>query len=500
MAKPRITQKEVDLLRACYARLGSSNRDERRKVWRHIIQILRQHYLTWGDLLATVTVSTSLDPRYHAEDLRRLHELHDLLASGDDVTRDVAVKRIGEILERYRIRWTDVLDLIAGVTAGAPDPSRILHSPRPSDTPNPLDLLTTILPDIMDITEDEITLTACWIPGSYIYRQFRHFPRLVFQSPVRGCGKTTGLKVLNSLCANPHKTDNITSSAIFHMIDSRSSTLLLDEADNLGLYSNATIRAVLNSGHEVGGTFDRVVPRQGTYSYSTYAPVALAAIGLLPLPLMDRSWTIHMVRTKKEMPLQLHRPKDLEQLEFVRNEILNWVQGRQFDLDPPLPWKSTSRRCDNARPLVAIADACGEQWGQIVRNALVRLSKRFRDEDLHVTLLRDIREVFNKKGVDRIRSRELVAELIEMDEAPWSEFRGVRDDQQPRQLTATAMAGMLLVFRPPIGPIKPRTLRFYDEGTDSGYLRLWFEGAWHAFCDEEVTRSQPSLIKGLLGS
>ena len=62
-------------------------------------------------------------------------------------------------------------------------------------------------------------------------------------------------------------------------------------------------------------------------------------------------------------------------------------------------------------------------------------SQTHRDEDAAVTLLNDIRHVFNDLGVDRLASATLVAELIGMDDALWADWRGLRDDQQPRRLS-----------------------------------------------------------------
>jgi hypothetical protein len=55
------------------------------------------------------------------------------------------------------------------------------------------------------------------------------------------------------------------------------------------------LRAVLNSGHRRGGKFTRYHGGQAS-SFATFAPVAVAAIGTLPLPVMHRSIVIHIAR------------------------------------------------------------------------------------------------------------------------------------------------------------------------------------------------------------
>jgi hypothetical protein len=106
-------------------------------------------------------------------------------------------------------------------------------------------------------------------------------------SPVRGCGKTTLLDLLEAMCVRPLKSDSITAASIYHAVDREHPTLLIDEADNLGLAFNGALRAVLNSGHRRGGKVTRYHGGQAR-SFATFAPVAVAAIGTLPLPVMHR--------------------------------------------------------------------------------------------------------------------------------------------------------------------------------------------------------------------
>ena len=72
------------------------------------------------------------------------------------------------------------------------------------------------------------------------------------------------------------------------IIDRVGGTLLVDEADNLGLRENGILRGVLNSGHRKGGNIRRVI-KGAPKAFNTFAPMAIAAIGFLPMPLMRRS-------------------------------------------------------------------------------------------------------------------------------------------------------------------------------------------------------------------
>ena len=91
--------------------------------------------------------------------------------------------------------------------------------------------------------------------------------------------------------------DNATPAVIYHLIDRLDGTLLVDEADNLGLRENGILRGVLNSGHRKGGNIRRVI-KGAPKAFNTFAPMAIAAIGALPMPLMRRSIIIHMEKAR----------------------------------------------------------------------------------------------------------------------------------------------------------------------------------------------------------
>ena len=80
-------------------------------------------------------------------------------------------------------------------------------------------------------------------------------------------------------------------------------------------------------------------------------------------------------------------------------------------------------------------------------------SRAHHDEDAAVTLLNDIRTVFDDRGVDRLPSAMLVADLVAMDDAMWADWRGLRDDQQPRRLSQGELARLLAPFG-----IRPRSI------------------------------------------
>jgi hypothetical protein len=104
--------------------------------------------------------------------------------------------------------------------------------------------------------QHEYVTVALWVLHTYVFNRFMVTPRLALRSPVAACGKSTLMDILARLTARPAKFDSITTAVIYRLIDETHPTLLIDEADNLGLVlqPNGKLRAVFNSGHHNGGT------------------------------------------------------------------------------------------------------------------------------------------------------------------------------------------------------------------------------------------------------
>jgi hypothetical protein len=142
-----------------------------------------------------------------------------------------------------------------------------------------------------------------------------------------------------------------------------------------------------------------------------------------------------------------------------------------------------NRPADNWRPLIAIADACGDAWGELAREAAVALSRQRPDEDPGITLLSDIRDIFNRRRSDRLPSAIMVDELVGIEGGLWAEWRGIRDDRQPRRLSQGELAHLLAPFG-----IRPRSIWAAPRTKSAkGYTREQFEPAWGAYCPAGTT-------------
>lgn len=444
---------------------------------------------------------------------QRLRQLHAMMGSNVNES-EVARQKILDLLAKHRKTWNDLTELMAAGQNPGPDPGpsddAFYDDERTAEQttddaiksglpikfvqpPNVLDLTRYILMKYVDLKEHEYIVVALWLLHTYCYNQFMITPRLALISPVNGCGKTTLLAVMDKLAYRPQRMDHTTPAVVFHTINRTSCTLLVDEADNLGLNVNGTLRSIFNSGHRKEGNVRRFmggVPR----AYYTYAPLAIAAIGNLPRPLMRRAIIVPMEKSIGGNKIERFDLGDFEtrrKLDLVYHFLLEWEHSKPtLELDPALPKELHNRVADNWRPLIAIADSFGPYWAEAAREAAVIIAGTYHDEDAGVTLLSDLRDIFNRTAADRMTSDDLIKALLDIEESGWSEYRGVRDDQAARQLTQGEMARLLRPFN-----IRPRSVwplgkQRQSVGSRKGYYRTQFEQAWQRYCPAEEASTE----------
>jgi hypothetical protein len=381
------------------------------------------------------------------EDLRRIIATFEMtrrsaLDGVDEHTKNEAanaVVRLLGLLDKYGLDLGDIPELkrryeqIEAAKKAAKDASA---APAQDDQPNVLELIQHVLKSYLDIEDHEFIGIALWALHTHVCSRFQVTPRLALLSPVPGCGKTKTLHLAERLVANPEFHSSITASALYRAIDNASPALLLDEGDNAGLKIDPVLRAVLNDGWVAGGC-RTITVRNEPKSYSLFTPVAIGAIGQLPLPLTQRSIIIRMhmsQRTNLKTLQDLALPEELARLEALRRLIVEWAQNAQFDRNPPIPKILRGRPADNWRVLLAIVDSFGRaDLSKAARDAAVAFADGYHDEAAAVALLYDIRTIFRRLNEDRIKSLALAEMLNEMEDGHgiWSAYRGERDDLSP---------------------------------------------------------------------
>jgi hypothetical protein len=484
----RFSDQQRQRLAKLFRTLGTDNAHEAEAARAMIDSLLREFGEDWTDLIALL----GGDPAALNADLVR-----DIVALGscDPELRAAARRNIADLLARHRKTWNDLADVLCGslelwaCNPAADDPQRV------SDL---IGLIVFVLRDYVELKEHEYVAVALWVLHTHVFDQFMVTPRLALRSPAPGCGKTTLFDVIYRLVARPEKFDAITTASLFRLLDESHPCLMIDEADNLGigLRENGRLRSVFNSGHRQGGAV--ALMEQGFVTrFSTFAPLALAlpdALDGLPRTLNERCITVSMQRhdgKRRLNRLDATRPDPV--LDATYGQILMWRSEAELDPDPEIPARlARNRQADNWRPLLSIADALG--WGERARNAMAEFAREAHDADIKITLLSDIRRVFDTRRVDFIWTQDLVEALHDLD-ADWEQFRGIRGDQQPHRLKDSELAAMLRHFG-----IRPRTVwppnRTPQSKSKKGYRRSQFEQAWRSYCDDG-TASQASNIKPL---
>jgi putative DNA primase/helicase len=405
--------------------------------------------------------------------------------------RPAAAKRLG-------ITRLAMLDKIVADARGADVPDtggrgRPLTIRDVEPWPDPVDG-ATLLDEIAAAIRRYVVLddayrdsVALWAVANHAYGAFFIFPRLLIEAPEKGCGKTTLLDVVGRLTNRSRSVSNISTAALFRVIEAVRPTLMLDEADSY-CRDNEELRGVLDAGHRRDGLVIRNVgDNHEPYEFSVFAPVALATIGRLPGTIEDRSIVIHLKRRRPDEQVDSLRHDQAADLDTLARKAARWTRDQIAELkaaDPAMPESIYNRAADNWRPLFAVADVADGEWSARSRQTARRLVT-FGDDgaSTRVALLADIRAAFATKEVDRLPSEELVAYLVTLDDRPWPEFKA------GKPITKTQVARLLKPLH-----VSSGTIRLADGHTPKGYQLSSFSDAFDRYLppDQNATTPQPA--------
>lgn len=342
--------------------------------------------------------------------------------------------------------------------------------PDPVNVGEALDEVVRLICRYVIVPPHAAETMALWAFHAHAVGAAYFTPRLAFLSPEKGSGKSTCLDVVGLLVNRPLPVANITSAALFRIMEAAQPTLLLDEADTF-LRDSEDLRGALNAGHKRGTPIARVEGEEREVKlFQTFGPVALAGIGnCLPDTLYDRSLIIPMKRALLSEPVARLRMDRAHDLQNAAAKLARAAADHLDDLkamDPQMPPELFNRAADNWRALLAIADLAGGHWPHTARAAASALSAAKDDQSVGVMLLDDMKSIFIERQAEWISTADFIEKLATMDERPWPEMnRG--SIISPRQVAAT-----LSPFA-----IKPRDKRSSTRVL-KGYQKSDFQDAW----------------------
>jgi len=334
---------------------------------------------------------------------------------------------------------------------------------------------------------------AAWTVLTYCPDSFRILPNLGITSPVKRCGKTTLLEVLQGLTNKGLTASNISPAAVFRTIDKYHPTLLIDEADTF-LKDNDELRGVLNSGYTRAGAF--VIRVEGEshepVKFSTWGPKAISMIGTIPDTLQDRAVIIQLRRKAPgESASKLDIDFESECLD-IRRKCRKWADDNLDELfitRPHMPNTNNDRMADNWMPLFTIAKVAGGDWPELIKKSMLKMMD-FSDDSIGPMLLEDIQSIFKQNEVERIFSNDLVEALKGRSERPWCDW------SRGKGLTQNGLARLLKPFE-----IKSKNMRI-GKDLRKGFSLDSFKDAFKRYVPlispvSSVTTLQSNNINGL---
>jgi hypothetical protein len=424
------------------------------------------------------------------KDLKRIGDLFRKMVDGASTAseREQAREKLAALLKKLGKTWSDLTNLLMqekqveeeekadrAAAQGATYNPQTGEAVKPAGTPC-VDLVYELLTLSLDLKEHEFVAITLWTLHTWIYSRYKVTPRLAIMSPIPDCGKSTLMLILEQFAFRGLKIDDASAASVYRILDKGPRTFLLDEMDNVDWKHAYALRKVINSGYQRGGKVSRVIQGEEKL-FPTFAPMALAAIGNpLPWPVLSRSLKISMQRSREELA-----DFDASVFDPVRGQIWLWASpGLKLNPRPEMPrGLRVGRPRDKWRPLFAVADLFGPEWGQRARDAALTFARNQSEREVSLQLLEDIRELFISYNVDRFLSKILVARLRALADSPWSDLT----------LTEAKLAKML----EPYG-IKPGRIRLRKGRTSQGrgYLRSWLEDAWHRYIDDDEEEAPKS--------
>lgn len=318
------------------------------------------------------------------------------------------------------------------------------HEPwqEPINPAELLDVVKATIKRFIILDDEQATASALWCAMTWFINSISIAPLCIINAPEKACGKSQLLTVMGRMSYRPLSSSNATPSALFRAVELWKPTIMIDEADTF-FRDNPELTGLVNAGFERGTTIlrsestgDSFIPK----AFAVYSAKAIAGIQLekhLTEATLSRGIIIKLRKKLSGESIDKMRHAEDGLFDSISSKLARFAEDYSERVRlacPALPDSLGDREQDFYEPLLAIASMAGDGWfTKATSAALVLCHSVEKQESIGNELLADIQAVFERKGVQKISTADLITALIEDDEAAWATYNRGKPIA-PRQL------------------------------------------------------------------
>ena len=370
---------------------------------------------------------------------RLRHFSQEALVSADrEGDNEIALSTVAKAVKRLGITKPALRKMSAPENIPEADIDLSTWYPEMVPWPTPVDgavlleeIISTLKKYVVLPHDDYYRAVALWVLHAACVNELDASPMLAITSPTKGCGKTRLLEVIGAMLYRATQVSNLTSAALFRVVEMYKPVMLIDEMDAFA-EQDEVFRGLLNCGvlrtqaYVVRLVGDNHEPKK----FSTFGAKVVAKIGELDGTVADRSICVRMGRktNKDKVERWLAGISDGAIREDVGRKVLRWAEDNAPGVagtHASVLYELENRAADIWGTLMDIAEVIGGSAPAEAKEMALHLghdSKEVSKLDASLDMLEDVRTVFMERGVRRISLQGLANALQEMDHRPWNAF------------------------------------------------------------------------------
>jgi hypothetical protein len=253
------------------------------------------------------------------------------------------------------------------------------------------------------MTEETALLLTLWAAHANMWKGFQVTPRLVIDSPTKGCGKSLVLESLWHLIDHAKHTGSMSGPAFMRYCSVAPLVFLVDEADQT-FRGNSDLTGLLNNGYKPNGTYDICTgDNHEPTPMPVHSAVALAGIRIqrhLTDATLDRSVIVQMMKARPGDLPERFRPRKHEPiLKEMGRKLLRWCNDNKHQIwsheTNLIPDSVGNREYDNWQSLISIAEYVNKQTTNKALG-LMHTKVEVDSEDKAVQFITDCKRVYDK--------------------------------------------------------------------------------------------------------